>query len=108
MTSDDEWIDVEAAAERHGCSTKTIQRLVKREELLARSVKIPGRDGRQVIKNLVRVSDLDEIFGQSARERNVRVIREAAPPLSSSQRAFIGKVLLEHLRDRDAKQKKNE
>jgi hypothetical protein len=47
---EDEWIDVAAAAERHGCSTKTIWRRIWRGVLPARTEEASGRDGRPVIK----------------------------------------------------------
>lgn len=101
--SEDEWIDVAAAAERHDCSTKTIWRLVRQGDLPARTEKVSGRDGRPVIKTLIRVSDLNDAFGRTAHDEHVQMVREAAPPLTHEQVTVIGEVLLDHLRDRDAK-----
>lgn len=76
---EDEWRDVAAAAERHRCSTKTIWRRIRQEGLPARTEKVSGRDGRPVIKTLIRVSDLNErsdgllktsMSGRSARLRH--------------------------------------
>lgn len=102
---DDERLDVAAAAERHSCSTKTIWRRIEQGVLPARNEKAIGRDGRPVIKTLIRVSDLDDAFGWTAAREHVRKIRESAPPLTDAQKVAIGKVFLDHLRDRDAKRR---
>ena len=77
---DDGWLDVAAAAERHDRSTKTIRRYIKQGVLPARTEKVGGRDGRPVVKTLIRVSDLNDVFGWTARDENVRKIRESASP----------------------------
>ena len=100
---DDGWLDVAAAAERHDRSTKTIWRYIKRGDLSARTEKVSGRDGRPVIKALIRVSDLNDAFGWTARDENVRKIRESASPWSDEQKTVIRQVFLDHLRDREAK-----
>lgn len=97
------WIDVAAAAERHHCSTKTIWRRIKQGGLPACTEKVRGRDGRPVIKTMIRVADLDDAFGHTAHDAHVRKVREAVPPLTAEQVTVIGKVLMDHLRDRDAK-----
>jgi len=103
--SDDELIDVAAAAERHHCSTQTIWRRIREGSLPARTAKVSGRDGRPVVKTLIHVSDLDDVFGWTAHERHVQKIRDAVPPLTEEQKAAIRKVFLDHLRDRDAKRR---
>lgn len=108
MSEQDEWLDVVAAAERHGCSTQTIRRRIRQGALPARKEMVEGRDGRQVIKTLIRVSDLNDAFGWTAHEEHVRKIRESATPFSESQAAAIRKVFLDHLRDRDARQRRSE
>lgn len=100
---DDDWLDVAAAAERHDCSTKTMRRRIRQGDLPARTEKVSGRDGRPVIKTLIRVSDLNDEFGWTARDANVRRIRESAPPWSDEQKIAIRKVFLEHLLEREAK-----
>ena len=102
-----EWIDVAAAAERHSCSTQTIWRRIKQGSLPAHTAKVAGRDGRPVIKTLIRVADLNDVFGWTAREEHVRKIRESAPPLSAEQKRDIGRVFLEHLRERDAERRRS-
>lgn len=102
---DDEWLDVVATAERHRCSTKTIWRRIRQGVLPAHTEKVSGRDGRPVIKTLVRVSDLNDAFGRLAQDEHVRKAREAAPPLTYEQLTVIGDVLLDHLRDREAKRR---
>lgn len=101
--SEDEWLDVAAAAERHSCSTKTIWRRIEQGGLAARTEKVDGRDGSPVIKTRIRVSDLNEAFGRAAHDEHVRKVREAVSPLTEERRADIGKVFLEHLLDREAK-----
>ena len=103
--SDDEWLDVVAAAERHRCTTKTIWRRNKQGDIPARTEKVSGRDGRPVIKTLIRVSDLNDAFGWTAHEEHVRKVREAAPPLTREQASVIRKVFLDHLRERDAERR---
>ncbi|MGN0094815.1 MAG: hypothetical protein ACI38U_02015 [Corynebacterium sp.] len=100
---DDEWLDVSAAAERHDCSSKTIRRYVKQGVLPARTDKMSGRDGRPVIKTSIRVSDLNDVFGWTARDEHVRKIRESVRPFSQEQAAAIRQVFLEHLLEREAK-----
>ncbi|MGW9414278.1 hypothetical protein [Arthrobacter cupressi] len=104
--SDDEWLDVAAAAERHSCSTKSIWRRIWRSSLPARTEKVSGRDGRPVIKTLIRVSDLDYAFGSAVHDEHVRKIREAAPPLTREQVTAIAQVLTEHLIERDAERRR--
>ncbi|QOT16822.1 hypothetical protein [Paenarthrobacter sp. YJN-5] len=102
--SDDEWLDVAAAAERHSCSTKTIWRHIRQGSLPACTGKVSGRDGRPVLKTLIRVADLDDAFGRTAQEDHVRKIRASAPPLTVEQKIAIRDVFLEHLLEREAKQ----
>lgn len=104
--ADDEWLDVEAAAQRHECSTKSIWRRVWQGRLPARTEKVSGRDGRPVIKTLIRVSDLDRAFGLTAHAEHVRKIRQAAPPLTREQTTFIAKVFTDHLLEQDAKRRR--
>lgn len=99
---EDEWLDVAAAAERHRCSTKTIWRRIKQGVLPARTEKVDGRDGRPVIKTLIRASDLNDAFGRTAHDEHVRKIRESAPPLTEEQKAAIREVYIDHFRDREA------
>lgn len=101
--SQEEWLDVAAAAERHECSTKTIWRRIKNGTLTGQTEKIDGRDGRPVLKTLIRVSDLDDLFGRTDQEAHVRRIRASAQPLTVEQKRALGKVLLDHIRDREAK-----
>lgn len=62
-----------------------------------------GRDGRPVIKVLVKVTDLNDAFGWTAREEHVRRIRATARPLTTEQRIAIRQVFLDHLLERQAK-----
>lgn len=102
---EEEWLDVVAAAERHHCSTKTIWRRIKQGGLPARSEKMRGRDGRPVIKTMIRVADLNDAFGRTAHDDQIQRIRDAAPPLTAEQVTDLGKVLLDHLNDGDAKRR---
>ena len=102
---EDEWLGVAAAAERQHCSTKTIWRRIKQGGLPARTEKMSSRDGRPVIKTMIRVADLNDAFGRTAHDDHVRKVCEAAPPLTAEQVTVIGKVLLDHLQERDAKRR---
>ncbi|WP_129668712.1 hypothetical protein [Phytoactinopolyspora endophytica] len=105
--SENEWLDVAAAAEHYNRSTKSIWRRVWQGSLPARTEKVSGRDGRPVIKTLIRVSDLDYAFGSAAHDEHVRKIREAVPPLTREQVTVIAQVFTDHLRDCDAKRGKS-
>lgn len=98
---EDEWLDVVSAAEHHDCSTKTIWRRINQGVLPACTEKVSGRDGRPVIKTMIRVSDLNDVFGWTAHDEHVRKIREAATPLTAEQKEAILNVCLEHLLDRE-------
>lgn len=101
--SKEESLDVAAAAERHDCSTKPIWRRIKNGTLPARTEKIASRDGRPILKTLIRVSDLDDAFGRTRHEDHVRSIRASAQPLTAVQKRALGQVLLDHIRDRKAR-----
>lgn len=104
--SKEEWLDVAAWAERHECSTKTIWRRIKNETLPSQTEKVHGRSGRPVLKTLIRVSDLDDAFGQTRQtdhEDHVRRIRASAQSLTAEQKRALGKVLLDRIRDREAR-----
>lgn len=102
----EEWLDVAAAAERHKCSTKTIWRRIKNGTLPAQTEKIDGRDGRPVLKTMIRVSDLEDVFGRTAQEDHVRRIRASAQPLTVEQKIAIRDVFLEHLLEREERRKR--
>ena len=101
----DEWIDVVAAAERHRCSAQTVRRRISQGLLPARKEMVSGRDGRPVVKTLIRIADLNDVFGWTAHDEHVRRIRESAPPFSEEQKADIQHVFLEHLLERAAKRR---
>lgn len=71
--------------------------------LPARTEKVSGRDGRPVIKTLIRASALDDASGWTAREDHVRKIRASAPPMTDEQKVVIRNVFLDHLLEREAK-----
>lgn len=104
--SKQERLDVAAAAERYECSTKTNRRRIDQGRLPARTKKVTGRDGRPVIKTLIRVSDLDDAFGRAGQEAHVRRIRASAQPLQFEQTVAIRYVFLEHLVVREVRRKR--
>jgi len=104
----DEWLDVAAAAARYDCSAKTLRRRVQSGSLPARTEKVAGRDGRLVLKTLIRASDLDAVFGGTSQEEHVRRIRESAPPLTDEQKEMIYDVFLKHLLEREAERERAE
>src|SRR5690625_4418899 len=89
MGSEDEWIDIAAAAERESCSPQAIRRRIKAGVPTARIEGSTARDGRHVVKAWVRVSELDEVFGHPAREEHVRRIRATAQPLTRDQKSAL-------------------
>ena len=105
MASEDEWIDVAAAAERYHCSTQTIRRWAKLGELAARKEASLGRDGRGVVKTWILVDDLEHIFRPNAHEEHVRKIRATAQPFTEDQKIALRKVIFEHILAREAKRR---
>lgn len=103
LTAEDEWIDVGAAVERDGCTAQTILRRIQQGGLPARNERVSGRDGRPLIKTLIRVSDLNDAFGWAAREKYVRKIGASARPLTTEQKSAIRQVFLDHLLNREVK-----
>ena len=103
--SEDEWIDVAAAAERYHCSTWKIGRWIKQRALETRVETAIDPDGRWVITTWLRVRELDDVSGVTAREVHVRKIRATAQPLTDEQKRAIRKVFLAHLLDREEKRK---
>src|SRR5699024_12812727 len=79
--SEEEWIDVAAAAERYHCSTWKIGRWIKQRALETRVETAIDPDGRWVITTWLRVRELDDVSGVTAREVHVRKIRATAQPL---------------------------
>lgn len=55
-----------------------------------------------MVKSLIRVGDLDDVFGWTAHDEHVRKIRESAPPLTEEQATAIRKVFLDYLSEREA------
>lgn len=100
--TNEEWLDVTAASARYGCSAQTIRGRIHSGCVPARTEKVPGRDGRLILKALIRVSDLDAMFRVTAREEHVQRIRESAPPLTDDQKRMIYDVFLKHLLEREA------
>lgn len=105
MASEDEWIDVAAAAERYHCSTQTIRRWAKLGELAERKEASLGRDGRGVIKTWILVDDLERMFRPNAHEEHLRKIRATAQPFTEEQKIALRKVFLEHILAREVKRK---
>ncbi len=105
LMPEEEWIDVAAAAERYHCSTSKIRRWVKQGELEMRLTS-SDIDGRWVFTTWVRVRDLDDVSGVTARKEHVRKIRATAQPLTDEQKRAIRKVFLAHLLEREAKRKR--
>lgn len=108
MGSEDEWIDIAAAAERASCSSQAIRRRIKAGVLTARIEEPTARDGRHRVKAWVRLSELDEVFGHAAREEHVRRIRATAQSLTHDQRIALRKVLLDHLAEKEMKRKRHQ
>lgn len=100
---EDEWIDLAAAARRHHCIPDTIRRWTKRYVLERRLEESIGRDGRWAVRAWMRVRDLDEVTGVTARPEHVRKIRATAQPFTDEQKIALRKVFLAHLQDREEK-----
>lgn len=99
---EEELVDVVAAARRCGCDVQTVRRRIKDGILPARKAKVTGRDGCAVVKMLIRVTDLEDVFRLNAHDEHVRKIREAAKPFTAEQKSAIRQTFLAHLRDRKA------
>lgn len=93
MERDDGRLDVQAAAERQGCSRNTIYRMVKKGALPSELVLVVGRAGRRVRKYMIRVEDLDAAFYAEDPALHIARIVASAPRLSEDQKARISTVL---------------
>ncbi|MGP5929137.1 hypothetical protein [Corynebacterium glyciniphilum] len=101
--SEEEWIEVAAAAERYHCSMWKIGRWIKQGQLETRVVTAIDPDGRWVITTWLRVRELDDVSGVTARAVHVRKIRATAQPFTDEQKRALRKVFLAHLLDREEK-----
>lgn len=106
MISEEEWVDIVEAASRFGCSSQAVRRRIKDGTLTSRKRQRSVKNGRSVTKFLIRVSDLNDEFGSTAREAHVRKIRATARPLTDDQKNALRKVLLAHLLEREEKRKR--
>lgn len=93
MERPDERIDIPAAAVRLGRPVHAVYHLIRTGRLASEKVRIPGRDGRLVLKHLIRVKGLDAIDRLRAHEEHVAAIRAAAPPLTETQIKRIRRAL---------------
>lgn len=57
-----EWLDIKDAAERKSVSDTTIRNHIKKGGLPSVKRLVTGRDGRMVVKRLIRAADLDKAF----------------------------------------------
>lgn len=57
-----EWLDIKEAAERKSVSDTTIRNHIKKGSLPSVKRLVTGRDGRMVVKRLIRASDLEKAF----------------------------------------------
>lgn len=81
----DERLDIPTAAERLGRPVHAIYHLIRTGQLVSEKLRTPGRDGRYVLKHMIRVQDLDAIDERRRHEEHVAVIRAAATPLTETQ-----------------------
>lgn len=93
MERPDERIDIPAAAARLGRLVHAVYHLIRTGRLASEKVRVPGRDGRHVLKHLIRVKDLDAIDRRRAHDEHVATIRAAAPPLTETQVKRIRRAL---------------
>lgn len=93
MERPDERIDIPAAAARLGRPVHAVYHLIRTGQLSSEKVRVPGRDGRHVLKHLIRVKDLDAIDRLRAHEEHVAAIRAAATPLTETQIKRIRRAL---------------
>ena len=85
MEQPDEQLDIPAAAERLGRPVYAVYRLIRTGQLPSKKLRTPGRDGRYVLKHMIRVQDLDAIDERRRHEEHVAAIRAAATPLTETQ-----------------------
>ncbi|MBC9944054.1 hypothetical protein ICL81_05930 [Leucobacter sp. cx-328] len=85
MEQADERMDIPSAAERLGRPTQAIYLLIRTGQLPSEKVRALGRDGRYVLKHMIRVQDLDAIDQRRRLEEHVAAIRAAVTPLTETQ-----------------------
>lgn len=61
-----EWLDIKEAAERKSVSDTTIRNHIKKGSLPSMKRLVTGRDGRMVVKRLIRASDLEKVFPRNS------------------------------------------
>lgn len=94
MEQPDERIDIPAAAEKLGRPVHAVYHLIRIGQLPSEKVRAPGRDGRYVLKHMIRVQDLDDIDERRRHEAHVAAIRAAVTPLTETQIYRIRHALL--------------
>ncbi|MEB4613264.1 hypothetical protein [Leucobacter sp. M11] len=89
MEEPDERIDITAAAEKLGRPVYAVYHLIRTGQLPSEKLRALGRDGRYVLKHMIRVQDLDAIDQRRRHEEHVAAIRAAATPLTETQIYWI-------------------
>lgn len=100
MEQPDERLDIPGAAARLGRQSQAIYHLIRTGQLSSEKIRAPGRDGRYVLKHMIRVQDIDVIDQRRAREEHVAAIRAAATPLTETQIYRIRRALQSGWRSR--------
>ncbi len=103
MTQSDEWIDIAEAAVRADRCTATIRNHIKKGSLPAVKSRATGRDGRKVVKVMIRVVDVDRVFPKFDMEAHIRKVESEWVPLSEAQQQTIRRVFMEHWAEKRAK-----
>ncbi|RKQ94576.1 hypothetical protein U746_0323 [Mycolicibacterium mucogenicum 261Sha1.1M5] len=85
MEHPDERIDIPAAAEKLGRPVYAVYHLIRTGRLASEKIRVAGRDGRYVLKHMIRVKDLDAVDERRRDEEHVAAIRAAATPLTETQ-----------------------
>lgn len=93
MKQPDERVDIPAATARQGRPAHVIYHLIRTGRLPSEKVRVPGRDGRHVLKHLIRINDLDALDRPLAHEEHVAAIRAAATPWTETQIKRIRRAL---------------
>lgn len=107
MTQSDDWIDIAEAAVRAERCTATIRNHIKKGSLPAVKSRATGRDGRKVVKVMIRVVDLERAFPKFDMEAHIRKVESEWVPLSERQQQTIRRVFMEHWAEQRAKEQAN-
>ena len=107
MANQSQWLDVAEAAKHAERCTATIRNHIKKGSLPAVKSRTTDKDGRKVVKLMIRLDDLDKAFPKFDLEAYIRKIESEWVPLSPRQLQVIGQAFRDSRAERLAKEQAN-